>query len=147
MKSIHLIVAIPLFLVSSCGANNSQNETESIQIDKESFSIKSFIPILNYGSKDENPKLLNIDFNDAIQGIEIPTITQTPSGYCTFNFQIKNNSKNPSSFYSKLYYQNKTYKFSMIWGRDMVKWRTAQRTAMKDNGKTTRSKEKEQWFG
>ncbi len=43
--------------------------------------------------------------------------------------------------------QNTQVNFSMIWGRDMVKWRTAQRTAMKGNGKTTRSKEKEQWFG
>ena len=111
MKSMHLIVAILLFFISSCGANNSQNKTESIQIDKESFSIKSFIPIINYGSKDDNPKLLNIDFNDAIQGIEIPSITQTTSGYFTFNFHLKNNSKNPSNFYYKIYYQNETYKF------------------------------------
>lgn len=55
---------------------------------------------------------LQADLSDAVlNGIEIPTKKQTPSGYFTFSFKVKNNSSDIKKFYYKFYYQNETYKF------------------------------------
>lgn len=63
-----------------------------------------------YAGQDTVP--ITTDLKDAVlNGIEIPTRSQTQNGFFNFSFKLKNTSRSPQRFYYQLYYQNESYKF------------------------------------
>ncbi len=103
--------------IYSCSNNNMQNDAI---LSNDIFEIKNFYPITNYfidttgtENKDLNDnKMIFVDYNNAIDGIVIPNISQTADtqGF-SFEFSIKNKTDKPQTFYYKIYYQNESYKF------------------------------------
>lgn len=72
------------------------------------FEIREFNPVSNL----KNDSILLVDLDEAVlNGIEVPTKKQTPSGYFTFSFKLKNTSSTARQFNYKIYYQNSSYKF------------------------------------
>ena len=111
MKSPKYLLSV-FILILWLGCNSqSPNQLNSGKKDTEKFSISEFNALDNYGRETDTLSSINIDFTNAMGGIEIPTRNQTKSAYFIFSFKIKNNTTKSASFYYKLFYQNETYKF------------------------------------
>jgi len=108
------IISVFLYLLSGCGNKIEENIPEN-----ELFSVKGFSPLTNWhidtaGNKTHNPeddRLIYIDYDNAIDGIIIPSPAQADEKGFELEFFVKNNGSKPTSFYYKLYYQNESYKF------------------------------------
>ncbi len=79
---------------------------------KTLFEVSDFNAIANYGSEKDSTVLIKTDLNGSVlRGIEIPSPSQTASGFFTYTFKIKNTSNKPQVYTYKLIYQNESYKF------------------------------------
>jgi hypothetical protein len=95
---IFTLVVVCLLLFQSC---------------KESSFECSQLNMLENCNKPENDSTINLsaDLNQAVlNGLVVPSMTQTKNGYFNFSFKVKNNSSIPTHFWYKIYYQNETYK-------------------------------------
>ena len=109
------IFCIIIFINSCINVNDNY-------INNNIFELKDFYPITNYFVDTINnithdfeaDKLIYIDYNNAIDGIIIPSSKQVDDKGFIFEFKIKNKSKQAQKFYYKIYYQNETYKFTEI---------------------------------
>jgi len=111
MKAPKYLLSLTI-LIFSFGCNSqSPNALAAIKKDTESFSIADFNALSNFGKGTDSLSSLNIDFTNAMMGIEIPTSRQTKSGYFVFTFKIKNNTPSTASYFYKIFYQNESYKF------------------------------------
>lgn len=87
-----------LLLFSQC------NSPGGFTVD-EPVALGNFLP-------DKNEKAIMLDYISAIDsGFIIPSVTQTPSGYFHFSFKLKNNEKQSSGYFYKIFYQNESYMF------------------------------------
>lgn len=77
------------------------------------LNIEDFDPLSNYQENTKDTLYhLSTDLSDAaLNGIEIPTKTQTKNGYFTFKFKVENSSSEIKKYYYKIFYQNQDYKF------------------------------------
>ena len=99
-KSFLYVFFFIVYLITSCRSKH------------HSINVTSFQPIVNpeFQAKG-NTIYLNVDLDNAIvNGIEIPTVTQSKNGYFTFSFTVDNSAE--KELYYKIYYQNDTYKIS-----------------------------------
>lgn len=78
------------------------------------FVVSDFAVLENYSNKlNDTLYQINADLSDAVlNGIEIPSKSQTPNGYFNFSFKVKNNSSDVKKYYYKIFYQNSSYKFN-----------------------------------
>jgi len=87
--------------------------SESKIIKTTNFEIKDFTPVNNWKEEitidSSRVKYIELDYKDAINGFEIPSVRQAENGF-EYSFKIKNTTKETQSFYYKIYYQNETYK-------------------------------------
>lgn len=106
---LHKLVICIIALTISFGCSSQSNRIN--KVDSELFSIEEFNALHNWETSSDTLATINIDFSNAINGIEIPTANQTKTGYFTFTFKIKNNTSSKSKFYYKIFFQNESYKF------------------------------------
>ncbi len=116
-KNIIILLTFISILFSTCSTNNKRDNVNHIN---NNFELKYFYPITNYfidttGKnvfKNNIDKMIYIDYNNAIDGIIIPSIQQTQDGKgFSFEFSIKNKSQTAQKFFYKIYYQNESYKY------------------------------------
>ena len=103
--------ALFTFLVWVACSNNSGN---SVTLSTEKFSLRAFNPIANFQSDSIAGKSILLDYNNAMEGFVIPSVSQTEDGQFTFEFELKNTDASPQKFYYKIFYQNERYKFPEI---------------------------------
>lgn len=79
---------------------------------KEGVEIKELNLFENYqGRLNDTSYVIDADLSDAVyEGVVIPTIRQTQSGYFRYSFHLINHSNDATHYWYKLYYQNETYK-------------------------------------
>jgi hypothetical protein len=104
--SLFSFVAVLLSLYS---CNNSTDNTPKLSCS--AFEVQNFIPVTNYQSDSLLSKTIYLDYNNAMDGFYIPSVSQTADGNFTFTFEIKNTTSQAQKFYYKIYYQNESYKF------------------------------------
>lgn len=74
--------------------------------------VSNFNALSNIDSEVDTIEFM-VDMSDVIlNGIQIPSIRQTPNGSFTFSFNIKNTTSTDQSFYYKIYYLNDSYKMT-----------------------------------
>jgi hypothetical protein len=98
---------LALWMVTACNSI----EREAVVLSDPSFDLKGFNPLENYGIETDTIRDIDVDWSQALDGIEFPTTKHTPSGYFLFSFRIKNNSNAPRAFLYKIYYRNDSYSF------------------------------------
>lgn len=92
--------ALVLFLSLSCGKKKDLI-----------FSVRGFNPITNF-QQGKSFKNISLDYDSAfLKGFVIPSVRQTSNGQFNFEFEVINNTDVDRTFYYKIYYQNKSYKF------------------------------------
>ena len=106
-----VVCLVSLFFVSSC---NTKSNKETQPLTCEAFTIQNFDPISNWQPDSTKQKTIALDYDDAINGFELPTIRQTKEGSFLLNFEIKNNTTSNQKIYYKIYYQNQSYKFPEV---------------------------------
>ncbi len=96
MKYNILLVISIFVLLAGCGNSNIPE-------------IKQFEILTNVDHNQGDTIMMTMDLTDAIiDGIMIPSLTQTKNGYFNFSFNIK---KCGQPMYYKIYYQNESYKY------------------------------------
>lgn len=105
------VCALFTILVWVSCTNNSSN---SVTLSSEKFSLRAFNPISNFQTDSIGAKTILLDYNNAMEGFVIPSVSQTENGQFTFQFELKNTSTSPQKFYYKIFYQNERYKFPEI---------------------------------
>lgn len=77
-------------------------------------TVSDFDPLSNFHENQlDTIYHLETDLSDAVlNGIEIPTKTQTQSGYFKFKFNLKNTYPESKEFRYKIYFQNENYKLN-----------------------------------
>ncbi|MBK7181548.1 MAG: hypothetical protein IPH89_00735 [Bacteroidetes bacterium] len=92
----------------------SNNSSNSVTFSIEKFSLRAFNSIANFQSDSIAGKSILLDYNNAMEGFVIPSVSQTEDGQFTFEFELKNTDTSPQKFYYKIFYQNERYKFPEI---------------------------------
>lgn len=100
MKNLRFIYILFIPLFFSC---NHEKETKNKIIDFRLLRVE--VPT-NYSNT-----TIFMDYDEAMNGFEIPSISQTQDGNFDFDFTIKNESQKKKKLYYKIYYQNESYKF------------------------------------
>ncbi len=110
----------PLMILLILALSGCSNRSENPEVRSGDFIVRDFEPLTNWHtdsagqqtSKSVDLRSINLDYTDAIeQGFIIPTVNQVAVGQFTFDFSIKNTSKQPKKYVYKIYYQNESYKF------------------------------------
>lgn len=105
------IVYIPFAFLIVLILTRCSSSGTSPKLSCNSFEIQNFIPVTNIQTDSLSFKVISLDYMNAMEGFVVPSINQTEDGNFQFEFEIKNTTDNPQSFYYKIYYQNETYKF------------------------------------
>lgn len=96
-----------------CGSGStketSEKNKEDLILKTDAFEITDFIGINNLANGAGEVPEIDIDYTDAINGIEIPSSRQTQAGTFRIKFSVSG-AKEP--LFYKIYYQNESYKFS-----------------------------------
>ncbi len=103
------IAAVVLVLNVGCG-----NEPKNAIVGQDCI-VSDFVPISNLDSAKTSKGLISlmVDYSDAMQGINIPSVAQSPEKF-EYGFRIKNTTKEARKFQYRLYYQNESYKFPEV---------------------------------
>lgn len=105
-----IVIALHILFAGAFSACREDISSDRITNGKK-FDLADFDPIINYGNLSDTLQQINIVWKDALKGIVIPGVGQTPGGYFKYSFRIKNKTGSPSRFRYSIYYQNETYKF------------------------------------
>jgi len=100
---VYICLWVLSMVFSSC--DNGTN------VQTNTFVVKDFKPITNWGDHTKTEKILDLDYHNAINGFEIPSVRQSEAGF-EYNFYIKNTSSQTQIYNYIIYYQNESYKFS-----------------------------------
>ncbi len=99
------LISIVLFF------NSCQNTDKTVKTNV--FEIKDFTPLANWTEEikidSHKVKYIELDYTDAIEGFEIPSVRQAENGF-EYSFFIKNTTTKTQTYCFKIYYQNESYK-------------------------------------
>jgi hypothetical protein len=111
-SNFHFQLLIIIFSISlilqfeSCISN-----VPEIKLVNSLFEISNFNATSNFKLVDNKLKTVQLDYNNAIDGFNIPSSSSGGDKFFKFDFNLKNISTKAQKFYYKIYYQNISYKF------------------------------------
>ncbi len=108
-RNIILFISLSIGFLAAC----RQNVRNEVAEKNPFFNVSNFSALENYLPESlDSIKTIDLDYNNSMEeGFIIPSENQTASGYFTFSFSVRNNTKSAQKYLYKIFYQNESYKF------------------------------------
>lgn len=111
-NNYHFQISIIIFSISLILQFEScKSEVPDIKLMNSVFEITNFNATSNFKLVENKLKTVQLDYNNAIEGFNIPSYSSDGDKFFKFDFNLKNISTKAQKFYYKIYYQNSSYKF------------------------------------